>query len=83
MRCSGPSAGAGTQIMVRFAPTATAADMANALADIKGEIVGGPKPGGMFEVRISKEKLPDAERDAIIAKLKANKKLITLILPKG
>lgn len=81
---SGPQAGiAGTRVLVRFAPTATAAEMATALAAVKGEIVGGPKPGAMFEVRISKQKLSDADRDAIIARLKADNKIITMVLPQS
>lgn len=82
---SGPQADAktGTFVLVRFAPEATSAELAKLLASVKGQIVAGPKPGGLFEVKVSAEKLSNKDRDEIIAKLKSNSKIVTMVLPKG
>lgn len=82
---SGPQSDvkAGTVVLVRFAPGATSSAMAKLLASVEGQIVAGPKPGGLYEVRVSSEKLSKADRDAIITKLKADSKVVTMVLPKG
>jgi len=82
---SGPKTGAvqGTRVLIRFVATADAGQIANALAAVDAEIVGGPKPGGVFEVRISKDVLSETDRDALISKLQANEGLIELIVPHG
>ncbi len=78
-----PAAVQGTRVLIRFSPTAGAGQIADALAAANAEIVGGPKPGGLFEVRISKDVLSDTDRDALIGKLQANEGLIELIVPHG
>ena len=85
---SGYSTASGTQsggieLIVRFTPQATSADIADALAPLKAQIVSGPKPGGMFEIRIPQDDAKKINRDAAIAQLKANAKTILLVLPKG
>ena len=82
---SGEQAGAatGTRVLVRFTPTAGAAQIAEALSAVGAEIVGGPKPGGLFEVRLSTEKLTETQREALIARLQENEGLIELIVPHG
>ena len=81
---SGTQAGVngGTVVMVRFSADAKLSDVAAVLATVKGELVAGPKAGALYDVRVAREKLSIADRDAIIAKLKANR-LVTLVLPKG
>ncbi len=81
---SGTQAGVngGTVVMVRFAADAKLSDVAAVLATVKGELVAGPKPGGLYDVRVAREKLSATDRDAIIAKLKSNP-VVTLVLPKG
>ena len=54
------SAAIGTRVLVRFTPTAGATQIAHALIAVGAEIVGGPKPGRLFEVRLSTEKLAKA-----------------------
>jgi anti-sigma factor RsiW len=82
---SGETAAAvrGTRVLIRFAASAEAGQIADVLAAAGAEIVGGPKPGGLFEVRLSKDELKDTERDALIDKLKANEGLIELVVPHG
>ncbi|WP_020179177.1 hypothetical protein [Methylopila sp. M107] len=45
--------------VVAFQPTATAEQITAALTEAKVEIVGGPKPGGVFVVRLLEGKLED------------------------
>ena len=75
--------GSGFTVIVRFAPTATTASIAEALNPLSGQIVAGPKPGGMFEVKFALEKDNPEAREDIIGKLKANKNSVLLVLPKG
>ncbi|PZQ17867.1 MAG: hypothetical protein DI565_03820 [Ancylobacter novellus] len=45
--------------LVAFLPSATAAEMEKALKDAGAEIVGGPKPGGVFVIRVAGAATPD------------------------
>jgi anti-sigma factor RsiW len=82
---SGPEAGAtqGTFVLIQFAPTASAEQIATVLAAAGAEITGGPKPGGLFEVRLSKSKLGEQETAERIGQLRANEGLITLVVPRS
>ncbi|MEM9357675.1 MAG: hypothetical protein AAGB04_15830 [Pseudomonadota bacterium] len=75
--------GSGFSVIVRFAPTATTAAIAEALNPLKGQIVSGPKPGGMFEVKFTLQKDSKEAREDIIGKLKASTGTVLLVLPKG
>ncbi len=75
--------GRGFAVIVRFAPTATASAIAEALTPLNGQIVSGPKPGGLFEVKFTLEKDSKDAREEIIGKLKANTNSVLLVLPKG
>ena len=79
-RTASGQSGLGTRVQVRFADDATAAKLAAFLRSERIEIVSGPKPGGYFEVRVSKTVLSDAEREAAIAKLEAEKGLVKEVL---
>ena len=79
---SGEESG-GFTVIVRFAPTATTAAIAEALNPLKGQIVSGPKPGGMFEVKFALEKDDQKAREAIVEQLKQSKSTVLLVLPKG
>ena len=82
-----PASGASTQVqggtfvLVRFADTANAKDIAIALASLDMSIVDGPKAGGLFRVRIGDAGLTDDRRDARIAELRRNSGLIVLATP--
>jgi anti-sigma factor RsiW len=73
----------GTRVLIQFEPSASAERIAAALNAAGAEIVAGPRQGGLFEVRLSSAKLSADERDAAIARLRADKGLIKLILPSG
>lgn len=80
---SGPAgaAAAGTYALVGFAPGATMAEVTAFLAARSAAIVDGPKPGGLYRVRIADEALPPAERDARLAALRGETGLVRLALP--
>ena len=71
----------GTTALMQFAPGATADQITQFLREQRAEIVRGPKPGGIYEVRIATAKLSPAERDAVLAKFKAAGRIVTRVLP--
>lgn len=72
---------AGTVVLVGFAPAATAADITAFLTSNKAAIVDGPKPGGLYRVRIADQRLPQAEIDAKLAAWRTQTGLVRLALP--
>lgn len=72
-------ASAGTFVLIRFTETARADDIASLLRSIEATIVDGPKPGGAFKLRIANEVLPEAERDAILARLRERPEIVAFV----
>jgi hypothetical protein len=66
---------AGSFAVVRFAPTATAGEIAKFLESYKAVIVDGPKRGtaGMYRVRVSEAPLPRDELTGIVKKMQQDK----------
>lgn len=77
------AAASGTFILIRFAENASAGEIAALLQSIGGAIVDGPKPGGVYKLRISPRALTVEERDAIIARLREKTDLVTFLAPSG
>lgn len=77
------SAEAGTLLLIRFAETASAGEIAALLQSVGGTIVDGPKPGGMFKLRVSPRILSNEERDMILAKLREKTDIVTFLAPAG
>lgn len=74
---SGPSQSiAGTFAFVQFAKDASADDITQLLTDFDITIIDGPKPGGVYKVRISEESLDEARREALLKKLQARDDVI-------
>ncbi len=71
----------GSYALVRFADTASAKDVAAALAELGVSIVDGPHPGALFRVRLGAAGLNDTERDARIEALRRRNGLVALITP--
>ena len=44
-------------------------------------IVDGPKPGGLYVLRLGPKEMPKADRDAVIARLGAQKSLVRFVAP--
>ncbi len=63
----------GAYALVRFAPTASAADITRFLSSHKLSIVAGPMAGGIYRVRIADASVPQAERDKLIKTLQTDK----------
>lgn len=78
-----PAAGTnvGTFALVKFADSAKSGQINELLAASGARIVDGPKPGGIYRVKISDTILPDAERDLAIEALAKDTNIITLVLP--
>jgi hypothetical protein len=73
------SAVAGTFALARFAPGATAAAISAFLETNQATIVDGPRPGGLYRLRIADKALPQGERDQAIARLAAETSIIGFV----
>lgn len=84
----------GGYALVRFAQNANAGDISALLSANRASIVDGPRPGGLYRVRIaglpqddtvyrSLEKVPTAEerRDQVIASLRAASNIVQFAVP--
>ena len=79
---SGPGQIAGgTFALVQFTDAASADDITQLLTDFDFAIVDGPKPGGIYKVRISDTALDEAKRDTILKKLQSRRNLILFAAP--
>jgi hypothetical protein len=75
-----PSATNGTSYaVVRFVPSATAADIQKFLDAYHVSVVDGPKPGGMFKVRFAMTGIPKAEIERIIKRMQAESKVVGFV----
>ena len=73
----------GSDVLVRFADDAKAADIAILLKTLDAVIVDGPKPGGVFKVRIGTRTLSEEEREMTIMKLREKTDMISFVTPAG
>ena len=71
----------GTTALVTFEPAATAEQIAAALRSVRAEIVAGPKPGGVFVIRLSDERLSSEQLDAALKPLKDARGVVKLVAP--
>ncbi len=71
----------GTFAFVQFAEEAKASAIAEFLADLDVSVVDGPKPGGVFKVRVSDTRLTDEALSESLKKLLANQMLILTAVP--
>ncbi len=76
-------AAAGTFVIVRFADDAKASDIAALLRPMRATIVDGPKPGAVFKVRIGPRVLSNAERTAIMDKLRSRRDIVSFVAAGG
>jgi hypothetical protein len=71
----------GTYALVQFADEAKAADINGLLTEMGFTVVEGPKPGGVYKIRISDKNLDIAERDTILKELQAKERVISFVMP--
>lgn len=77
-----PAGAAGPTGLVAFQPSATAADMERALREAGAEIVGGPKPGGVFVIRVTGASTPD-ELAPSLKRLRDASEVVKFAVPGG
>jgi hypothetical protein len=79
----GPEAGvlAGADFYVRFSENATAGDIMAHLKPFNATIIDGPKPGGLFRLRVSPQPLSTTEMKAIMKKLRARQDIVRFVAP--
>ncbi|MEM7426055.1 MAG: hypothetical protein AAF441_08165 [Pseudomonadota bacterium] len=77
---SGSGAGEGVDLMIGFKPDATAEQIRVLLEDAELSIVGGPLPGGLFEIRLNSADGSDGELDAVIARLAKRGELVGQVM---
>jgi hypothetical protein len=70
---------AGTTVVVRFADDATTEAIADVLSGLGLKIIDGPRGGRLFTVRLGPKTMNEAERERLIAALKARSDLIVFV----
>ncbi len=78
---TGQTIAQGTFALIQFAQDANAGDITRLLTEFDARIVDGPKPGGIYKVRISGTVLDEAKRDTILRKLQSRRTLILFAAP--
>ncbi len=63
-----------------FADGATAPAIAALLSEFDAQIVEGPKPGGMYRIRLAKAPATEAERQEIMRRLLARPEIVKMVL---
>ena len=75
---SAPESREGSFALVAFAPDATAQQIADLLAAQGASIVDGPKPGGLYRVRVSSKRLDADALKAAVAKLASRREIVRM-----
>jgi len=69
----------GTFVLARFDDAASAGEISAHLADIDAVIVDGPKPGGIYRIRLSREVLNEQDRTRAVKKLRGDCRIVTFV----
>jgi anti-sigma factor RsiW len=77
---TGGTAADGSFAIVKFVDGASAQAIANALTSLNMSITDGPKPGGVFQVRIGPKTLSEPDRAQRVAALRQRPDVIGLVL---
>jgi hypothetical protein len=72
----------GSEVLVRFAPQATAADITKFLKAHDASLVDGPA-GDLFRIRVAKTNLPKADLDRVVQAMQSERNIVVLVLPAG
>ena len=65
--------------VVRFIPQASLGDITNFLGAHKAAVVDGPKPGGLYRIRLSQAPLPRDEVSRIVKRMQDESKIVGFI----
>jgi len=68
---------------VRFTPNASVADVTRFLDINKAIVVSGPKKGGLYEIRLTTQPLPQEEFNRAIQRMKAETRIVEFIAAKN
>lgn len=74
-----PAADTGRTVLIRFTPSATAEDISTLLRALNATIVEGPKPGGVYRVRLSNQPLRSEQIEAILKQLRERSDIINFV----
>ena len=72
------SSSEGPTIMVRFAPQATATEITAFLGTYKAEVVGGPRSGNFYQIRVAGLKSPE-EIATVVGKMQSDSKTVDFV----
>ena len=78
---SGPSQSDGLPVLVVFSDDAKAAAIAQLLAEFEATIVDGPKPGGVYKIRLRIQDTSRRAKEALLRKLAERRDIIRIVLP--
>jgi len=78
---SGPLSGEGVSALVVFADDARAAAIAGLLAEFDANIVDGPKPGGVYKIRLRTVDRSQQAKDALLRRLAERSDMVRIVLP--
>jgi len=77
------SSGSGeTHLVIRFTPQATVGDITKFLDVNKATMVGGPKKGSLYVVRLSDTDLAKAELARVVERMRAESKIVEFVATK-
>jgi len=71
----------GSYALARFAPQANIADMTKFLDSRGALIVGGPRPGGLYRVRIARTRLAAEELSRAVKEFQSASNLVSFAAP--
>lgn len=71
----------GVSAFVVFADQATAPAISRLLAEFDASIVDGPKPGGVYKIRLRTEDRSDAAREGLLRRLAERRDIVRTVLP--
>ena len=72
------SSSEGPTIMVRFAPEAKASEVTSFLTAYKAQVIAGPCPGNLYQIRIAALKLAD-EIATVVQKMQSDSKTVDFV----
>jgi hypothetical protein len=70
---------AGSYALIGFTAQASAADVTKFLEAHKAAIVDGPKPGGLYRIRIAQAALPKSDLAAIVKQMQDDTKIVRFV----
>lgn len=70
---------AGSYALIGFTAQASAADVTKFLEAHKAAIVDGPKPGGLYRIRVAQAALPKSDLAAIVKQMQDDSKIVRFV----